>query len=119
MSWIPKIHFEISERKILLRVFDLASITLMLILVYSLFHFDYLKIRYSRWGWILVLWLYYTVFAAIFELYDLQKAASFQTTLKNVLLTVSTTVLFFILTPFVTPVLPDNRLQNNQFFMGF
>lgn len=116
MSWIPKIHFEISERKILLRVFDLASITLMLILVYSLFHFDYLKIRYSRWGWILVLWLYYTVFAAIFELYDLQKAASFQTTLKNVLLTVSTTVLFFILTPFVTPVLPDNRLQILMFF---
>ncbi len=116
MSWIPKIHFEISERKILLRIFDLVAITLTLVLVYSLFQFDYLKIRYSRWGWVFVLWLYYTVFAAIFELYDLQKAASFQTTLKNILLTVSTTVLFFILTPFVTPVLPENRLQILLFF---
>lgn len=116
MSWIPNIHFEISERKILLRIFDLVAITLTLVLVYSLFQFDYLKIRYSRWGWVFVLWLYYTVFAAIFELYDLQKAASFQTTLKNILLTVSTTVLFFILTPFVTPVLPENRLQILLFF---
>ena len=60
--------------------------------------------------------VYYTLFAAIFEMYDLQKAASFQTTLKNVLLTVSMTVLFFVLTPFFTPVLPENRLQILFFF---
>lgn len=116
MSWIPNIHFEISERKVLLRLFDLVFIFLMLALVYNGLNFEYLKFSSHSWKWAFILILYYTLFAAIFEMYDLQKAASFQTTLKNVLLTVSMTVLFFVLTPFFTPVLPENRLQILFFF---
>lgn len=118
MSWIPKIHFEISERKILLRLFDLAAIFSMLALLVIFFQFDYFRINSERWEWTLVLATYYSVFAVIFEMYDLQKAASFQTTLQNVILTVSVTVLFFILTPFLTPVLPENRLQIVYFYFA-
>ena len=116
MTWIPKIHFEISERKVLLRFFDVVSIFLMLTLVSRLFKFDYFYLSTTHWTWGLLLIVYYFIFAAIFELYDLQKAASFQSTLKSVVLAISTTVLFFILTPFFTPVLPENRLQIIYFF---
>ncbi|MGO4913001.1 exopolysaccharide biosynthesis polyprenyl glycosylphosphotransferase [Leeuwenhoekiella sp. W20_SRS_FM14] len=118
MPWIPKIHFEISERKILLRIFDLFFIFLMLALLGGVFQFDYFKINSERWEWALVLAIYYSIFAVIFEMYDLQKAASFQSTLQNVVLTVSVTVLFFILTPFFTPVLPENRLQIVYFYFA-
>ncbi|PHR94976.1 MAG: sugar transferase [Leeuwenhoekiella sp.] len=118
MNWIPKIHFEISERKVLLRLFDVVFIFLMLALVSGLFEFDYFYLSTTRWTWALLLIGYYFIFAAIFELYDLQKAASFQSTLKSGVLAISSTVLFFILTPFFSPVLPENRLQIVFFFMA-
>ncbi|MAW96682.1 MULTISPECIES: exopolysaccharide biosynthesis polyprenyl glycosylphosphotransferase [unclassified Leeuwenhoekiella] len=118
MNWIPKIHFEISERKVLLRLFDVVFIFSMLALVSGLFDFDYFYLSTTRWTWALLLLLYYFIFAAIFELYDLQKAASFQSTLKSGVLAISSTVLFFILTPFFSPVLPENRLQIVFFFMA-
>ena len=76
MSWIPNIHFEISERKILLRIFDLVFIFLMIALVYNGFDFEYLKFKPNSWKWVFILIVYYTLFAAIFEMYDLQKAAN-------------------------------------------
>ena len=118
MSWIPNIHFEISERKILLRIFDLVFIFLMLTLLAGAFKFDYFTLRLNRWEWPVILAIYYSIFAAIFEMYDLQKAAYFQSTLQNVILSVSVTVLFFILTPFLTPVLPENRLQIVYFYLA-
>ncbi|WP_316928153.1 exopolysaccharide biosynthesis polyprenyl glycosylphosphotransferase [Gillisia marina] len=54
----------------------------------------------------------------MFELYDLQKASRFEIVLKNVILTVSVTVLFFMLTPFYSPSLPENRLQILFFFLS-
>ncbi len=118
MSWLPDIHFEISERKILLRLFDVVFIFLFLIVVSNSFSFDYFIITEARWTWTIILALYFSLFASIFELYDLQKAASFQTTLKNIVLTVSVTVLFYLLTPYYTPVLPENRLQIVFFFVA-
>ena len=90
---------------------DLFSVFLVLTFVGYSFHFNYLTLTKSQWAWAITLGIYLTVFGTIFELYDLQRAASFQTTLKNILLTVSITVLFYLLTPYFTPVLPDNRLQ--------
>ncbi len=67
--------------------------------------------------WSIVLALYLTVFATIFELYDLQKASNFVIVVKNVVLTSSVTVLFYLLTPYFTPSLPSNRLQIVYFFL--
>ena len=68
--------------------------------------------------WSIVLALYLTVFATIFELYNLQKASKFDVVVKNVIITSSVTVLFYLLTPFYTPMLPSNRLQIVYFFLA-
>lgn len=112
------IHFNISERKLLLRIFDVLVILLFLYLVGNSFHFDYFSITTENWKWILILVLYISVFGSIFELYDLQNSSKFEKVWVNILLTTSTTVLFYLLTPFLTPVLPENRLQILYFFVS-
>lgn len=118
MSQKPLFHFEISERKILLRVFDILSVLLTLSVVGIVFKFDYFRINADNWSWTFVFIAYLTLFGNIFEIYDLQKADRFDSVLKNVLLTTSLTVLFYMLTPFFTPSLPENRLQILFFFIS-
>jgi len=112
------VHFDISERKVLLRLMDIMSVLFTLSVVGIIFDFDYFQITGFNWVWTLVLILYISVFASIFELYDLQKAAKFEIVLKNVVFTGSVTVLFFMLTPLFTPSLPQNRLQILFFFLS-
>ena len=112
------IHFEISERKVLLRILDVVSVLGLLYLVGLVFKFDYFRFNASRWMFPVVLAIYLTVFATIFELYNLQKASKFEVVVKNVILTSSVTVLFYLLTPFYTPMLPSNRLQIVYFFLA-
>lgn len=118
MSKKPVVHFDISERKVLLRLMDMFSVIFILSLVGVLFDFRYFQISMNNWPWILVLLIYLNIFAAVFELYDLQKSGRFELVLKNVVLTVSATVLFFMLTPFFTPSLPENRIQILFFFLS-
>ena len=112
------IHFEISERKILLRIFDIVSVLGVLYLVGTVFNFDYFIIKKERWFWSIVLAVYLTIFATIFELYDLQKASKFEVVVQNIILASSVTVLVYLLTPFVAPVLPANRLQIVYFYIS-
>lgn len=118
MSQKSSIHFEISERKVLLRIFDIISVLGVLYLVGIVFDFDYFIIKKERWFWSIVLALYLTIFATIFELYDLQKASKFEIVVQNIILTSSVTVLIYLLTPFVAPVLPANRLQIVYFYIS-
>ncbi len=118
MSQKPLFHFEISERKLLLRLFDMLGVLLALALVGIIFKFDYFRIDTDQWTWTLVFLIYLNLFSSVFELYDLQKADRFDTVIKNVLLTSSLTVLFYILTPYFTPSLPENRLQIVFFFLS-
>ncbi len=118
MSQNSNIHFDISERKVLLRIFDVVSVLGLLYLVGTLFDFDYFIINSQHWVWSIVLALYLTVFATIFELYNLQKASRFEVVVQNVILTSSVTVLIYLLTPFFTPELPENRLQIVYFYIA-
>ncbi|PTX44052.1 exopolysaccharide biosynthesis polyprenyl glycosylphosphotransferase [Christiangramia gaetbulicola] len=118
MSQKPLFHFEISERKVLLRLFDMVTVLLTLSIVGIIFEFDYFRIDTNNWSWTLVFLIYLNLFGNIFELYDLQKADRFDSVVKNVLLTTSLTVLFYMLTPFFTPSLPENRLQILFFFLS-
>lgn len=112
------IHFEISERKILLRIFDLLFIGGSLYLVSSVFNFDYFLVSHEHWAWIFVLALYISIFGTVLELYDLQKSSRIETVVSTIILTTSVTVLFYLLTPFYTPSLPDNRLQIIYFYIA-
>jgi len=114
-----KIHFEISERKILLRIFDIVFVLAGLFIVGNLFDFDYIKISPANWPYTFVLILYISVFGTIFELYDLQKASKLEVIISHIVLTASVTVLFYLLTPFFTPELPENRLQIVFFYLAF
>lgn len=118
MSNSSSIHFEISERKILLRLFDLLFVGLSLYLVSTIFELEYFNIREHQWTWFIVLALYISLFGTVFELYDLQKSSKLETVIGTVLLTTSVTVLFYLLTPFYTPVLPEKRLQIIYFYLA-
>ncbi|HAT68918.1 sugar transferase [Croceibacter atlanticus] len=110
------IHFEISERKVLLRIFDVLFVLSSLYLVSELFDLEYFNISEEHWVWSIVLCVYLLVFSTIFELYNLQKASNLQKTVKNIFAAVSLTVLLYLFTPFYTPKLPSNRLQILVFF---
>lgn len=112
------IHFNISERKILLRLFDVLFILVVLYFVGNTFEFDYFSITKENWKWIFVLILYVSIFGTVFELYDLQKSSRIEKIATSIVVTVSTTVLFYFLTPFFTPLLPDNRLQILFFYFA-
>ena len=118
MSQRPLVHFEISERKVLLRLLDSLCILTSLSLLGIIFEFDYFRVDSQNWYWTLVLLLYFNLFASIFELYDLQKASKFDSVLQNSILSAGATVLFYMLTPILTPSLPENRLQILFFFLA-
>ncbi|GAB1855714.1 exopolysaccharide biosynthesis polyprenyl glycosylphosphotransferase [Flavobacteriaceae bacterium MHTCC 0001] len=110
------IHFNVSERKILLRLFDIAVVFFVLYFVGKTFSFDYFVIDNDNWRWLFVLVLYISIFGTIFELYDLQKSSKLDKVWVSIVLTSSVTVLCYLLTPYFTPVLPENRLQILYFF---
>lgn len=113
-----KIHFEISERKILLRVFDVLWVLLALYFIGNVFNFDYFNISTTNFYWTIVLALYITVIGSVFEMYNLQVASNQFQVIKSIILTSSSTVLIYLLTPIYTPVLPSNRLQILFFYLS-
>lgn len=118
MNKYKDIHFEVSERKILLRIFDVISVLLSLYLVGVIFHFDYFNISATNYYWTIVLTIYLLAIGSVFEMYNLQVASSQFQIIKSIILTSSTTVLLYLLTPFYTPVLPSNRVQILIFFFA-
>lgn len=111
------IHFEVSERKILLRLFDILFVFFGIYILEQCLSYQYLQIREAFGTPLFVLALYITVFGTIFEIYDLQKSSKLDISLRNIVLTASTTVLFYILTPFFTPFLPLQRLEILYFYI--
>lgn len=113
-----KIHFEVSERKVLLRIFDVAVVLLTLYLVDLFFNFKYFNISTENFYWTIVLGLYLNVLGTVFEMYNLQVASNQFQIIRSIVLTSSTTVLFYLLTPVFTPLLPLNRIQIVYFFFS-
>ena len=112
------IHFEVSERKILLRLMDIIFVLGFLYLIGSIFYFDYFTVTKEQWIWSLVLALYITIFGTIFELYDLQASSKLDTTFRNIVLTTSLTVIVYLFTPVITPFLPHKRVQILYFYLA-
>ena len=118
MNSNKKIHFEVSERKILLKLFDIIFVLLSLYCISSIFNFKYFIFSTTNYYWTIVLAFYIHIFGSVFEMYNLQVASSQFQIIKSIILTSSTTVLLYLLTPIYTPVLPSNRLQIIFFFFG-
>ena len=118
MNKYKDIHFEVSERKILLRVFDVISVLFSLYVVGIVFKFNYFNISTTNFYWTIVLGLYINILGSVFEMYNLQVASNQFQINKSIILTASTTVLIYLLTPIYTPELPSNRIQILFFFLA-
>ena len=112
------IHFEISERKILLRIMDVLFVVVTLALIGHFFEFDYFVVSKTNYYWTLFLGVYVVFFGTIFEMYNLQTASNRFQISKSIVLTSALTTLAYLLTPFYTPTLPSNRLQIIFFFVA-
>jgi exopolysaccharide biosynthesis polyprenyl glycosylphosphotransferase len=112
------IHFEVSERKILLRIFDVISVLLSLYLVGIVFKFNYFNISTTNFYWTIVLGIYLNFIGSVFEMYNLQVSSNQSQVIKSIILTSSITVLLYLLTPIYTPALPSNRLQILIFYIA-
>ncbi|SNR75671.1 exopolysaccharide biosynthesis polyprenyl glycosylphosphotransferase [Lutibacter agarilyticus] len=115
----PKsIHFSISERKIYLRTLDVVFIFFGLFLLNTVFDFSYFNFKSpALYTWFTVLFIYYYFFGEVFELFQLRTASDRYLTLRSLVVTVVFTALFFVLTPKITPILPQNRLQLVYFLL--
>ncbi len=113
-----KIHFEVSERKILLRLLDLIWVFSALFLIGNLSYFDYFEISSTNFHWTLVLAVYLLILGTVFEMYNLQVASNQFQVIKSIILTTSFTVLLYLLTPLYTPTLPSNRIQIVYFYFA-
>lgn len=116
MNSNKKIHFEISERKILLKLFDVFVVLFMLYLIGVFFDFKYFTFSSTNYYWFVLLAGYLNLFGSVFEMYNLQVASNQFQIIKSIILTTSTTVLVYLLTPIYTPELPSNRLQIITFY---
>ncbi len=119
MNKNSKIHFEVSERKVLLRIFDIVFVLIALHLTGDLLDLEYLVVSTSYFYHGVVLALYLNVIGTVFEMYNLQVASNQYQVLKSSILTASTTVLFYLLTPVFSAELPTNRLQILMFYITF
>ncbi|MBC7848038.1 MAG: exopolysaccharide biosynthesis polyprenyl glycosylphosphotransferase [Flavobacterium sp.] len=106
-----KIHFEVSERKVLLRIFDVVFVLFALHFTGDLLDLKYLVDSTIHFHYSIVLALYLNGVGTVFEMYDLQVASNQYQVLKSTILTASTTVLFYLLTPIFSAELPSNRFQ--------
>jgi exopolysaccharide biosynthesis polyprenyl glycosylphosphotransferase len=119
MNKKSKIHFEVSERKILLRIFDVVFVLLALYFVGKLLDLEYLETSTSQLISILILGLYINGIGTIFEMYNLQVASNQYKVLKSSTLTSSSAVLLYLLTPVFSAELPTNRFQILIFYFSF
>nr|WP_315209195.1 exopolysaccharide biosynthesis polyprenyl glycosylphosphotransferase [uncultured Flavobacterium sp.] len=117
MFSVDKMHFEISERKMILRIFDVFFVFGSLFLTGNIFDFDYFILSTNNLYWMLILGVYINFFGTIFEMYNLQVASNQFQILKSTILTVSTTVLVYLLTPIYSPELPSKRIQIVLFYV--
>lgn len=111
-----KIHFEISERKLLLRIFDVVAVLAFLKILSFFIEFRYLDLDTVNWQWTLLLGFYILLFFTIFEMYDLKVAANTEATFKNGSIGALMIVAAFLFTPYISPVLPNRRIELLYFF---
>lgn len=113
-----RVNFNISERKLLLWLFDLLAISVMAGLLGSFEFFTYystFEIPLLQWGFLL---LVYSFFAQVFEAYDLHRSSRFDLILYHIILAISWSVLVFLMTPKITPFLPEHRIDILYFYFA-
>lgn len=113
-----RLHFSISERKLYLRLLDVIVMTFGMFCLGHFYEFEYFNFENPNvYMWLVVLFLYYYFFGEIFELFDLKIANNRYLTLKSLIITILFTTVFYVFTPRISPILPQNRLQIVYFLL--
>lgn len=118
MSKRKKMHFEVSERRVLLRILDIVFVLGVLYFLSIYLPFNYFSVSVAHVSYTLVLCLYLMLMGTVFEMYNLQVASNQYQVIKSILLTSTSTFVFYLLTPVFTPSLPNNRFQLLYFYAG-
>ena len=105
-----KMHFEISERRILLLFFDAVFILSALYILSLIFDYNYFVFNTSNFISFVLLLSYVYIFGLIFEMYNLQVASNQLQILQSVIFTATASSLAYLFTPFLSPELPKQRL---------
>lgn len=109
-------HFEISERKILLRFMDVFCVFVAVFLISNFFEIEYFTSILSSTVSVFLLGFYILAFGSVFDLYNLQTASSQMAIIKPLLLTGFLSATFFLFTPILSPILPSNRTHIVLFY---
>lgn len=113
-----KKYFNISERKILLRVIDTIVIITSLYFSFEILNFSYFNFySNSLLVWAFLLISYYLIFGEIFQLFNLNISNNRYLVLRSIVVTAFATTIFYVFTPFLSPILPNNRLQIVYLFL--
>ena len=114
-----KKHINISERLLLLRLFDITSSLAGLYVLSYFFDFEYInKYNDNFESWAITLSIYILFFGQIFEMYRLKVASDTFLILRSVFITTLITTVVFIFTPYVAPELPTKRIHILYFYLG-
>lgn len=103
-------HFEISERRILLLIFDAIFILLALYILSLVFDYHYFVFDRNNSLSMVLLLVYVYAFGVIFEMYNLQVASNQLQILQSVVFTATSSALAYLFTPVLSPELPKQRL---------
>lgn len=103
------LHFEVSERVLFLRIFDLFFVFSTIFITAPLLHNRYL-IEVTQSGVaILILGFYILLFGGIMEVYDLYVASKEDKILVRGFIQSVLVCIFYLFTPILTPAFPENR----------
>ena len=105
------IHFEISERKILLKLMDVFTVLFFLYVVAELGQVEYFLSIFRTPIYLIVFIFYISFFCTLFEMYNLQTASNQQQIIKSITFSSFAIAVFYIITPILSPVLPNKRFQ--------
>lgn len=109
-------HFEISERRILLLVFDAVFVLSALYALSIISDYGYFVFEQRHTLRIVLLVSYIYIFGLIFEMYNLQVASNQLQILQSVIFTATATGLAYLFTPILSPELPKQRLVILTFY---
>ncbi|WP_068448411.1 exopolysaccharide biosynthesis polyprenyl glycosylphosphotransferase [Polaribacter atrinae] len=111
-------YFNVSERKLFLRIIDVVILVSSLYLASLFINFTYINFSNDAINTkIVLLVFYFLIFGQIFQLYGLDVSNNKYLTVRATILTVFATTILYIFTPYFSPVLPSNRLQIFYFFL--
>ena len=118
MSNYQPSYYNLSERKFFLRIIDVILILISLFIANKYLDFEYVNFKKeSIYTWLFLVSFYFILFGEIFQLYNLDVSNNRYLSVRSIILTSFTTTIFYVFTPYISPSLPENRLQIVYFFL--